>query len=38
VKLDGKSVKWSRGRVDVVIDDGDVDWGEVQVDPALFKQ
>lgn len=38
VKIDGASVKWSKGRKDAIIDDGDDDWGEVKLPPALFEK
>jgi hypothetical protein len=37
VNIGGKIVKWDKGRQDAVIDDGDEDWGEVKLAPALFE-
>jgi len=36
VNVGGKVVPWSKGRVDVTISTGDVDWDEVKIKPSVF--
>jgi hypothetical protein len=36
VNKGGQVVPWSKGRVEVTISTGDVDWGEVKIKPELF--
>lgn len=36
VNVGGKDVPWSKGRVDVTISSGDVDWGDVKIKPGVF--
>ena len=38
VSIDGKKTKWSKGRFDFTVQDGDNDMGVIKVGPSLFKK
>lgn len=38
VNLDGKKTKWSKGRFDIAVNDGDNDMGQIKVSPTLLKK
>ncbi len=37
VTIDGKKEKWARGRVELTVNDGDNDLGQIKVSPSLLK-
>lgn len=38
VVLDGKKTKWSRGRFEHMVNDGDNPLGDIKVEPSIFKK